>query len=217
VADLLLLEARSSDPGLATDATKWLVDRLAATVLVVLTAPLFLVLAVMVRLDSRGPALFRQTRIGRDGRRFRIMKLRTMVVDAEERLHRDGLYDLYVESGFKLPPDIDPRTTRLGRFLRRTSLDELPQLLNVAKGEMSLVGPRPVVPDELTLYEDLQPVYLALKPGITGYWQVNGRSDIGFPERAELDAYYFNNRSLRLDLLILSRTVLAVLRREGAH
>lgn len=217
VADLLLLEAGSNDPGAPNALGKWLVDRVGALVLLVLGSPVLLAIALAVKVTSPGPALFRQKRAGRGGVEFGMLKFRTMVRDAEERLHRDGLYDLYVEHGFKLPAEIDPRITTLGRVLRRLSLDELPQLLNVLKGEMSLVGPRPVETAQLAQYEDLAFVYTGVKPGMTGYWQVNGRSDIGFPERAELDAFYFGNRSLRLDLLILSRTVLAVLRREGAH
>ncbi len=140
-----------------------------------------------------------------------------MCVDAEERLHREGLYERYVANGFKLPPGEDPRITRLGAWLRRTSLDELPQLLNVLNGTMSLVGPRPVVPAELELYGELRRAYIGLRPGVTGYWQANGRSDVGFPERAVLDSYYYDHQSLRLDMRILFHTVTAVLARKGAH
>lgn len=217
VADLLLLEARPPRPHAGERLAKWLLDKLGATTLLVVTAPVIAIIAVLVKARSSGPVLFRQERVGRHGRTFTVLKFRSMVADAEHRLHRDGLYHEYVANGYKLPSEKDPRVTGLGRFLRRTSLDELPQFFNVLRGDMSLVGPRPVVAAELDRYGALAPAYLGVKPGMTGYWQVNGRSEIDFPERAELDAYYYSNQSLRLDLLILSRTILAVVRREGAH
>ena len=217
VGDLFLLRVRDSEPSFVERAAKVVIDRVGALVSLVLLSPVFAVIAVAVRRDSPGPVLFRQRRIGYGGRPFTIYKFRSMAVDAEQRLRRDGLYDTYVANGFKLPPGDDPRITRLGSMLRRTSLDELPQLLNVLRGSMSLVGPRPVVPDELACYGELASAYTGVRPGVTGYWQVNGRSDVGFPERAELDAYYYDNRSLRVDLRILVRTVVAVAFRIGAH
>ncbi len=217
VGDLFLLRVRDSEPSFAERAAKVVIDRVGALVALILLSPVLAVIAVAVRRDSPGPVLFRQRRIGFGGRPFTIYKFRSMAGDAEERLRRDGLYDTYVANGFKLPPGDDPRITRLGSMLRRTSLDELPQLLNVLRGSMSLVGPRPVVPDELACYGELASAYTGVRPGVTGYWQVNGRSDVGFPERAELDAYYYDNRSLRVDLRILVRTVVAVAFRIGAH
>jgi len=217
VADLVLLRARSARLSTGERTAKWLLDRAGSLVLIVVTLPVLLVIAVSIRIGSKGPIIFRQARVGRGGTTFRIMKFRTMVADAEERLHRDGLYEEYVANGFKLPPDQDTRITRFGRFLRRASLDELPQLFNVLTGSMSLVGPRPVIADELADYGEYRDAYLEVLPGMTGYWQINGRSDIGFPERAELDAFYASNRSFKFDLLILSRTVTAVIRRDGAH
>jgi exopolysaccharide biosynthesis polyprenyl glycosylphosphotransferase len=217
VGDLFLLRVRDSQPGFVERCLKFLLDRVIAAVALVLLSPIFCVLAVLIRRDSPGPILFRQDRMGFRGRPFRIYKFRTMVMDAEDRLRRDGLWDAYVANGFKLPQGEDPRITPLGAKLRRTSLDELPQLWNVLTGSMSLVGPRPVVPKELEEYGDLRGAYTGVRPGVTGYWQVNGRSDVGFPERGELDAYYYDNRSLRVDLRILCRTVIAVLARVGAH
>lgn len=217
VGDLFLLRVRDSKPGLADRIFKACIDRFIALVFLVLAAPLIGAVAVMIRRESPGPVLFRQQRVGRNGAAFDILKFRTMVADAEATLKRDGLWDAYVECGFKLPAGKDPRVTRVGEKLRKTSLDELPQLVNVLRGTMSLVGPRPVVPDELACYGPLVGAYTGVLPGITGYWQVNGRSDVGFPERAELDAYYYDNRSLRVDLRILLRTVSAVLQRVGAH
>lgn len=190
---------------------------MAASMLLV-TAPVILLLALMVKATSPGPAFFRQVRVGSAGRSFRIVKLRTMVRDAEELLRSDtGLRHEYVASHFKVPVDLDPRLTTVGRFLRRTSLDELPQLVNVLLGHMSMVGPRPVVPEELALYGELSAAYVTVRPGITGYWQVCGRSQVTGPDRLELDRYYIENRNLLFDLKILARTVPAVLRCRGAH
>jgi exopolysaccharide biosynthesis polyprenyl glycosylphosphotransferase len=217
VGDLFLLRVRDSEPGALGRVAKAVLDRSVALLMLVALAPLMLVLAVAIRRGSPGPALFRQDRVGRRGRMFRIYKFRSMTDDAEARLRRDGLWETYVANGYKLPQGQDPRVTRLGALMRRTSLDELPQLFNVLNGTMSMVGPRPVVPSELACYGDLELAYTGVRPGITGYWQVNGRSDVGFPERAELDAYYYDNRSLRVDLRILFRTVVAVAMRVGAH
>jgi lipopolysaccharide/colanic/teichoic acid biosynthesis glycosyltransferase len=141
-----------------------------------------------------------------------------MYPDAEERLKADPeLYRLYVENDYKLPEDVDTRITRIGRFLRRTSLDELPQLWNVLRGDMSLVGPRPIVPDEIRHYNGEAPLLLTLKPGITGAWQVNGRSALQYPERATVELEYVERWSLMSDLAILARTIPAVLARRGAH
>jgi exopolysaccharide biosynthesis polyprenyl glycosylphosphotransferase len=217
VGDLFLLRIRDARPGLVDRILKVLLDRVVSLLALVLLSPLLVVLGVLIRRDSPGPALFKQRRIGRNGNPFTIYKFRSMAADAEDRLRRDGLWETYVEHGYKLPNGTDPRVTKLGALLRRTSLDELPQFFNSLNGTMSLVGPRPVLSDELDCYGDLRSVYIGLRPGITGYWQVNGRSDIGFPERAELDAYYFDNRSIRVDLRILSRTIAAVALRVGAH
>lgn len=217
MGDLMMLRVRDSEPGTAERATKAVIDRVGALLALIALAPVVIVCTLMILLEDGRPLLFRQVRVGKGGRPFRILKLRTMCVDAEAALHRDGLYEEYVANGYKLPPERDPRITRTGRMLRRTSLDELPQLWNVLKGEMSLVGPRPVLEAELPRYGDLLPAYTGCRPGLTGYWQVSGRSDVGFPERAELDAWYHDNRSLRFDLRILARTVLAVILREGAH
>jgi exopolysaccharide biosynthesis polyprenyl glycosylphosphotransferase len=217
VGDLFLLRIRDAEPGLGYRIVKSAMDRIFALAAVVFLAPVLLVITVLIRRESPGAALFSQRRIGLNGEAFTIYKFRSMESNADIRLRRDGLWDVYVANGYKLPNGLDPRVTKLGALLRRTSLDELPQFINVLNGTMSLVGPRPVVPEELGCYGDLESVYTGVKPGITGYWQVNGRSDIGFPERADLDAYYFDNRSTRVDLRILFRTLIAVALRIGAH
>jgi lipopolysaccharide/colanic/teichoic acid biosynthesis glycosyltransferase len=178
----------------------------------------FAVLWVAVKLDSRGPGLFSHRRLGLNGMGFPCLKFRSMHADADERLRADGpLYREYAANDFKLPAERDPRLTRVGRFLRRTSLDELPQLLNVLRGDMSLVGPRPIVPEELEKYGHGAALFLSLKPGITGAWAVNGRSEVAYPDRADLELEYVRAWSLLGDVGILLRTVPAVLLRRGAH
>jgi exopolysaccharide production protein ExoY len=182
-----------------------------------LVLPLGVLIAVAVFASSRGTVLFGQERVGLGGRSFKMYKFRTMHREAEQLLQQDPrLWDEYVSNGFKLPRELDRRVTRVGRFLRRSSLDELPQILNVLAGTMSLVGPRPVVPAEVDNYGDRRNAYLSVRPGITGAWQVNGRSDIDYPERVEIDAEYVERWSLGLDVRILARTPLAVVSARGA-
>ncbi|BFU42266.1 hypothetical protein KRMM14A1004_05030 [Krasilnikovia sp. MM14-A1004] len=194
---------------------KDLVDRFGAVLLLVLFGPLLLAVALAVRLTSRGPVLFRQVRVGRDGRLFRIFKFRSMYVDAEARLA--DLKHLNEHDGVLFKIRDDPRVTRVGWWLRRLSLDELPQLLNVLAGQMSLVGPRPPLPLEVAAYADDVRRRLAVKPGMTGLWQVSGRSDLPWEEAVRLDLRYVENWSLSLDLVILLRTMTAVLRSSGAY
>lgn len=179
----------------------------------VLLSPLYAAVALAIKLDSSGPVHFRQERLGLGGRRFTLLKFRSMRTGAEELLRTDlELYRKYMEHDYKLSSEADPRVTRVGRFLRRTSLDELPQLLNVLRGEMSLVGPRPVVPPEIREYGPHTPTFLAMKPGMTGHWQVSGRNAVGYPERARRELHYVENWSLWRDFEILLLTVPAVLR-----
>jgi lipopolysaccharide/colanic/teichoic acid biosynthesis glycosyltransferase len=165
-----------------------------AAALLIVTAPLLAVAAIAIRIESRGPVFYRQLRVGRDGERFQLWKLRTMVPGAETM----GA-GIYVIEG-------DARITRVGRLLRRFSLDELPNLVNVLRGEMAIVGPRPTVQEQVDRYTDRQRRRLEVKPGITGWAQINGRTSLPWPERIELDVWYVENRSMRLDLRILSRT-----------
>ena len=183
------------------------------------TLPIQMILMVFYLFgDNKGPVLFKQARIGKQGRTFYIYKFRSMVVDAERILKEDQeLYTKYVRNNFKLEQHEDPRITPFGRFIRRTSLDELPQFFNVLKGDMSLVGPRPVVVDEIKEYKHTKDDFLSVKPGITGYWQVCGRSGIGYPERVDIELYYVYNRGLLFDLKILWKTIYQVLTRKGAY
>jgi len=177
--------------------------------------PLLAVLGVMIWLQDRGPALFTQTRVGKDGKVFRIYKFRTMVVDAEKR--RAHLLASNDSDGVLFKLRRDPRVTVVGAHLRRWSFDELPQLLNVLLGQMSLVGPRPALPDEAAKYAEHVRRRLVVKPGVTGLWQVNGRSDLNWEESVRLDLRYVENWSLALDLLILWKTWPAVARGSGAY
>jgi lipopolysaccharide/colanic/teichoic acid biosynthesis glycosyltransferase len=169
-------------------------DIVLSAALLAVTAPLLAAAAIAIRLESRGPVFYRQLRVGRDGESFELWKLRTMVPGAESI----GA-GIYVIEG-------DPRITRVGRLLRRLSLDELPNLVNVLRGEMALVGPRPTVREQVDRYTDRQRRRLEVKPGITGWAQVNGRASLPWPERIELDVWYVEHRSLRLDVRILART-----------
>lgn len=192
-------------------------DLLVACSVLLLLAPLLSVIALVVRLDSPGPAVFRQVRLGVGGRPFRIYKFRTMAPDAEAALESVAHLNQYADGRLFKAKD-DPRVTRVGRVLRRTSLDELPQLLNVIRGEMSLVGPRPPLPREVDAYARDHLVRLTVTPGMTGPWQANGRNDIdSFEEVVRLEREYIRDWSLLLDLRILARTLVSVLRREGAH
>jgi exopolysaccharide biosynthesis polyprenyl glycosylphosphotransferase len=193
---------------------KNLIDRVLATVLLLLVSPLLLLVTAMIRLSDRGPAFFSQPRVGREGKTFRVLKFRTMYTDAEERLAQ--LVDQNESDGLLFKIKNDPRITPVGRFLRRMSLDELPQLLNVVKGEMSLVGPRPLPADDGDVLGDVRR-RLLVRPGITGLWQVSGRSELSWDDAVRLDLYYVDNWSLAFDLVILWRTVGVVFRRRGAY
>ena len=180
-----------------------------------LLLPLLVVLAAVVRLDTPGPALYRQQRVGKDGRLFTMFKLRSMAQAADTA--RDDLLDVNEADGVLFKIQHDPRVTGVGRWLRRWSLDEVPQLWNVVRGDMSLVGPRPALPEEVARY-DVDPTRrLVVKPGLTGLWQVSGRSDLSWSEAVRLDVRYVDNWSMRLDAQILARTVRAVLGHRGAY
>lgn len=198
---------------------KRLMDTSLGFIASVLLLPLILLLALLIRLESPGAPFYGHTRIGRGGRRFRAWKLRTMVQNADQVLeqHLEQHPELRQEWEELQKLRDDPRITRVGRWLRKTSLDELPQLWNVLVGEMSLVGPRPIVENEIARYGDLFDTYLQVRPGLTGLWQVSGRNDTTYEERVRLDAYYVRNWSPWLDIYILARTVLVVFGRKGAY
>lgn len=202
----------------ASSRLKRFVDIGLALLGIALTSWLMLLVWTLVRITSPGKGIYVHERLGLNGRLTRIYKFRTMYEDAEERL-REMLKDEKVrkefEANFKL--ENDPRVTKLGRLLRRTSLDELPQLFNILKGDISMVGPRPIVPEELEMYGEHARIILRVKPGLTGFWQVNGRSDVSYAERIRLDMYYIRHWSFLLDLKILLKTIPAVLKGRGAQ
>lgn len=193
---------------------KYALDRILATLVLVLLSPLFLACALTVKFTSAGPVFFRQVRCGLNGRKFSLYKFRTMVENAEAL--KDQLLALNEMSGPVFKIKNDPRLTRVGRFLRQTSMDELPQLFNVLKGEMSLVGPRPPLPQEVSQYDHWQRRKLSIKPGLTCLWQVNGRNHIDFENWMKLDLHYIDNWSLWLDAKILLKTLPAVISGSGA-
>lgn len=199
---------RANGPG------KRLIDVTLGGAALLIVWPLLAVLGLVVRVSSAGPALFRQERIGRQTRPFTMLKLRTMV-DGADRLVAGLLDKTGADQRFYKFQD-DPRITAVGRWLRRWSLDELPQLWNVVRGDMSLVGPRPGLGSEVEAYESWQLARLAVRPGLTGAWQVSGRSEVGFDDCVRMDLAYIQNWSLRGDLVILAKTIPAVLRRRGA-
>jgi exopolysaccharide biosynthesis polyprenyl glycosylphosphotransferase len=215
LAELPVLDFRFSDPSRSTLALKKTMDVIVAGTMLALLSPFLLLIAAFILLDSGRPVLFRQSRAGKDGKPFTMLKFRTMVIDAEERLAELVDIEKLDEPAFKIPDD--PRVTRAGRFLRRTSLDELPQLINVLRGDMSLVGPRPEEESVVALYDKRQRKRLAVKPGMTGPMQVYGRSDLTFEERLAMERDYLDNLSIAGDLAILLRTPRAIIRGDGAY
>ena len=209
------LALASAAPPRAAYLCKEMLDRTAAVALLIVLAPLLLVIAALVAATSPGPVLHRRRVVGRNGSEFDAFKFRTMVVDADAILRAQP--DLLRDFDANMKLRVDPRLTRVGRGLRRASLDELPQLINVALGDMSLVGPRMIAPEEMRKFGDALALRLAVKPGITGLWQVSGRQELAYGERVRLDLDYIENWSLWLDLAILARTIPAVLSMRGAY
>lgn len=176
--------------------------------------PLYIVIAILIKIDSKGPVIFSQERVGMDGRRFKMYKFRSMVINAEELKER--LKEQNERKGPMFKIKEDPRVTKIGKFIRKTSIDELPQLINVLKGEMSIVGPRPSLPKEVMQFEDWMMERLEVKPGLTCYWQVQGRDDIGFKEWMKLDIKYVRERNLVLDIKLILKTFTVLLGDKNA-
>jgi exopolysaccharide production protein ExoY len=210
------IQGQTAAPRPIYEFSKRALDLNLALVALLLAIPILVVVALAVRFSSRGPILFRQTRVGRYGRPFTCLKFRTMVKHAERALAEDLEFAAQFATSYKLRRDW--RVTRVGRILRKLSLDELPQLLNVIRGDMSLVGPRPVPAGELrTKYGPAASRVISVRPGLTGLWQVSGRGATSYEERVQLDVSYVERRSLLLDLRIIARTPVAVLTMRGAH
>ncbi|WML36792.1 sugar transferase [Clostridium sp. OS1-26] len=195
--------------------TKRVVDFLGALFGIIALSPLIIITAIAVKLDSKGPIFFAQKRVGQNGRIFYMYKFRSMVTNAEELLHK--LKDKNEMTGPMFKMKNDPRITRVGKFIRKTSIDELPQLFNVLKGEMSLVGPRPNLSREVEKFTERQKIKLLAKPGLTCYWQVMGRNDIDFEEWMELDVKYVKERNIWIDIALILKTVRVLFGDEGAR
>jgi lipopolysaccharide/colanic/teichoic acid biosynthesis glycosyltransferase len=206
---------KRGERGSVTRLVKRLMDVTVASVLLLLLAPSIAIIAVAIKVTDPGPVTYRQIRVGYRGRPFVLRKFRTMYVDAD--LRRAKLLSEDDDDGLMFKMRADPRITRVGRFLRRYSLDEIPQFVNVIRGEMALVGPRPPLPEEVHLHNEYELQRLAVKPGMTGLWQVSGRSNLSWSEGVRLDLSYVDNWSIGLDIVILTRTMGAVVRGTGAY
>lgn len=194
---------------------KRIIDILASSFGIIILSPIMILTAIAIKLETKGPALFRQERVGINGRIFKMYKFRSMVQNAEELVSKLKKYNEMSGPMFKIKED--PRITRVGKFIRKTSVDELPQLFNILKGEMSLVGPRPNLPREVVQFNQFQKQKLIAKPGLTCYWQVMGRSSIGFEEWIKLDIRYIKERSTLLDLKLILKTFSVLFGDENAH
>ncbi|WCG35995.1 sugar transferase [Companilactobacillus farciminis] len=197
---------------------KRIFDIVISLVALLLSSPVYLVVWIINKFSksNRGPLLYKQVRMGQYGRKFGMYKFRSMVVGAEEKLkNNEELYKRYVENNYKLKPNEDPRITRFGRFLRKSSIDEIPQFINILKGDMSLVGPRPVIEEELKEYDSYK--LLSVKPGAMGLWQAVGRSQIGYPERANIEMRYIDKASVLLDLKIIFGNFVNIFKGDGAY
>ena len=195
---------------------KRIMNLLCSFVGVIVLSPFFLIISLLIKVTSKGPVFFVHERVGLNGRKFKLIKFRTMVNNAEEMIASFSPEQKKEwEENYKLKDD--PRITKIGKFLRRTSLDELPQLINILKGDMSIVGPRPVVDEELNWYGDKKDKLLSVKPGLTGWWAVNGRSNVPYPERCDLELYYVDHISFALDAIIILKTLGAIIKKDGAR
>ena len=195
---------------------KRILNLLCSFVGVIVLSPFFLIISLLIKVTSKGPVFFVHERVGLNGKKFKLIKFRTMVNNAEEMIASFSPEQKKEwEENYKLKDD--PRITKIGKFLRRTSLDELPQLINILKGDMSIVGPRPVVDEELNWYGDKKDKLLSVKPGLTGWWAVNGRSNVPYPERCDLELYYVDHISFALDAKIILKTLEAIIKKDGAR
>ena len=196
-------------------SVKRIIDVIISIIGLIVLSPIFLILAIIIKLDSKGPVFFAHTRYGKDGKKFKMYKFRTMYENAQDMIN-DFTPEQMKEwkENFKLQDD--PRITKVGKFLRKTSLDELPQIVNIIKGDLSIIGPRPVIEEELEKYGDNKDKFLSVTPGLTGYWQANGRSSTTYEQRMEMELYYIDNISPKLDVKIFFKTVESVIKKEGA-
>ena len=194
---------------------KRIMDAVLSTIGLVVLSPVFAIIALAIKIESKGPVFFKHTRIGEKGKIIKLYKFRSMVENAEDLIKTFTPEQMkeYKEN-YKLTDD--PRITKIGKFLRKTSLDELPQLINIIKGELSIIGPRPVVQDELEKYGTDAEKFLSVTPGLTGYWAANGRSSTSYEERMKMELFYVDNLSLKLDIQVFFKTIISVIKKEGA-
>ncbi|ASN61545.1 sugar transferase [Latilactobacillus curvatus] len=196
-------------------------DIIISGVMLIIIIPVFAVFSGIYLIgENKGPLFYRQVRVGRNGKKFKMYKFRSMVVDADKKLlENKELYAKYVANSYKLPAGEDPRVTKFGSFIRRTSLDELPQFINIFKGDMSIIGPRPIVEEELAEYETAERInkLLSVTPGAMGYWQAIGRSNIEYPERCEVELYYVDHASLLFDFQIIFKNIVSIFKNDGAY
>ena len=194
---------------------KRVIDVILASVALILLSPLFAIIAIAIKIDSKGPVFFAHKRIGKNGKIIKLYKFRSMVINAEELIKSFTPEQMreYKEN-YKLTND--PRITKVGKFLRKTSLDELPQLINIINGDLSIIGPRSVVADELEKYGVNKDKFLSVTPGLTGYWAANGRSNTTYEQRMKMELYYIDNLSLKMDIKVFFKTILSVVKKEGA-
>ena len=196
-------------------SVKRVFDLVISTIGLIILSPIFLILAIIVKLDSKGPVFFAHTRYGKNGKKFKMYKFRTMYENAQDMIN-DFTPEQMKEwkENFKLQDD--PRITKVGKFLRKTSLDELPKIVNIIKGDLSIIGPRPVIEEELEKYGENKEKFLSVTPGLTGYWQANGRSSTTYEQRMEMELYYIDHISPKLDFKIFFKTIESVIKKEGA-
>ena len=195
--------------------SKRVIDILGSTIGLVIASPVLLIIAILIKIESKGPIIFSQDRVGKNGKTFKMYKLRSMVVNAEELKHKLEAQNEMSGPMFKMKND--PRITKIGKFIRKTSIDEIPQLFNVLKGDMSLVGPRPSLPKEVEQFEDWMYERLEVKPGLTCYWQVGGRNNIDFEDWMKLDIKYVHDRSLWIDIKLIFKTFFVLFGDKNAH
>ena len=195
--------------------TKRIMDVILSSIALIVLFPVFLLIGIAIKLDSRGSVFFAHKRIGKDGKPIYIYKFRTMLPNAEEMIQNFNEEQMKeFKENYKLKND--PRITKVGKFLRKASLDELPQIVNILKGDLSIIGPRPVIEEELELYANRKYKFLSVTPGLTGYWQANGRSTTTYEERISMELYYIDNRCLWLDIKLFFKTFISVIKRDGA-
>ena len=198
---------------------KRMIDIVVSLLALIFVLPITLIVFIVDLFgDNKGPVFYKQKRIGKNHRPFYIYKYRSMIVGAEDRLEEDPkLHDLYVKNNYKLPPEMDPRITRFGKFLRKTSIEEIPQFFNILKGDMTLIGPRPVVEEELSEYGNRVDKFLSVTPGAMGYWQASGRSNVGYPERCDLELYYVDHMSFWFDVTLVFKSISSIFKGSGAY